>query len=66
MAKCPFATPRSVFLPAVFEELAWRGFGVEVMTERGHSHRPRPVRPGMAPGDTIAVWPRTGRDPELR
>jgi uncharacterized protein len=29
--------PLVVFLPALFEELAWRGFGVEVMTERGHS-----------------------------
>jgi membrane protease YdiL (CAAX protease family) len=28
--------PFVVFLPALFEEFAWRGFGVEVMLERGH------------------------------
>ena len=27
--------PLVVFLPALFEEFAWRGFGVEVMLERG-------------------------------
>ncbi len=29
--------PLVVLLPALFEEFAWRGFGVEVMLERGHS-----------------------------
>jgi hypothetical protein len=28
--------PFVVFLPAVLEEFAWRGFGVEIMLERGH------------------------------
>jgi hypothetical protein len=29
--------PFVVFLPALLEEFAWRGFGVEVMLERGHT-----------------------------
>jgi membrane protease YdiL (CAAX protease family) len=29
--------PLVVILPALFEEFAWRGFGVEMMLERGHS-----------------------------
>jgi hypothetical protein len=29
--------PFVVFLPALFEEFAWRGFGVEIMLERGRS-----------------------------
>ena len=29
--------PLVVLLPALFEEFAWRGFGVEVVLERGHS-----------------------------
>lgn len=29
--------PLVVLLPALFEEFAWRGFGVETMLERGHS-----------------------------
>jgi uncharacterized protein len=29
--------PFVVLLPALFEEFAWRGFGVEVMLERGHA-----------------------------
>jgi hypothetical protein len=28
--------PLVVFLPALFEEIAWRGFGVDVLAERGH------------------------------
>jgi hypothetical protein len=30
------AVPLVVFLPALFEEIAWRGFGVDVMAQRGH------------------------------
>jgi len=62
--------PLVVFLPAIFEEFAWRGFGVQVMLERGHSFLVAALGIGVVftaihlplylPGhlyDSLPIWP---------
>ncbi len=62
--------PLVVFLPALFEEFAWRGFGVEIMLERGHGFASAALGIGIVftaihlplylPGqlyDSLPLWP---------
>ncbi len=62
--------PLVVFLPAVFEEFAWRGFAVEVMVERGAGFATAALGVGLVftaihlplylPGqlyDQLPIWP---------